>query len=212
MAHEYAHAATAYSQGDDTAYRLGRMTLNPVPHIDPFMTIIMPAVTFWFGFVFGGAKPVPVDPRKFRNYRKGDILVSSAGVVTNFVLIFVFALIFVVLGLLGRSFPDAVGVLNSAQRMAMWGIIINVILCFFNLLPIPPLDGSKLFYYLLPPLWGQKYRELDRFGFLIVLAFVALPPLRAVLFWLMTPALMLLQAVHSGIAPYALGDGWRVFG
>ncbi len=212
MAHEYAHAAVAYSQGDDTAYRLGRITLNPIPHIDPFMTIIMPAVTFWFGFVFGGAKPVPVDPRKYRNLRKGDILVSSAGVVTNFVLIFVFALIFVGLGLLGRAFPDAVGVLNSAQRMAMWGIIINVILCFFNLLPIPPLDGSKLVYYLLPPLWGQKYRDLERFGFLIILAFVALPPLRVVLLWLMTPAVLLLQAVHAGIAPYALGDGWRVFG
>ena len=89
VAHEYAHAAVALRQGDDTAYMLGRVTLNPLPHIDPWMSILLPAL-LWFGsggtFTFGGAKPVPVNPRKYRNYRKGDILVSAAGVTTNLIL------------------------------------------------------------------------------------------------------------------------------
>ncbi len=82
MAHEYAHAVAAYRQGDDTAYMLGRITLNPLPHIDPIMSIAFPAITFLLSggqFVFGGAKPVPVNPRKYRNYKKGDIIVSAGG-------------------------------------------------------------------------------------------------------------------------------------
>ncbi len=176
MAHEYAHAVAAYRQGDDTAYLLGRITLNPLPHIDPIMSIAFPAITFLLSggqFVFGGAKPVPVNPRKYRNYKKGDIIVSSAGVATNFVLSFVFALLFVLLGLLARTAPDMVSVFDAAQRMMMWGVWLNLLLCFFNLIPIPPLDGSHIFYYLLPPAWGAKYRELHRFGFILVLVLVS---------------------------------------
>src|ERR687895_1990520 len=111
VAHEYAHAATALRQGDDTAYMLGRVTLNPLPHIDPWMSILLPAL-LWFGtggrFTFGGAKPVPVNPRKYRNYRKGDILVSAAGVITNLILALVLAVVFVVLGLIGQALPGSV--------------------------------------------------------------------------------------------------------
>ena len=95
-AHEYAHAAVALRQGDDTAFLLGRVTLNPVPHIDPWMSLLLPAI-LWFGsngrFTFGGARPVPVNPRKYRSYVRGDVLVSSAGVITNFFLAFAFALV-----------------------------------------------------------------------------------------------------------------------
>jgi Zn-dependent protease len=213
VAHEYAHAAAAFRQGDDTAYRQGRLTMNPMPHIDPFMTILVPALTLWASggrFLFGGAKPVPVDPRKYRELTRGDIIVSSAGVITNFVLVFVFALLFVAIGLLARATPGATSILDSAQRMMMWGININVILCFFNLLPIPPLDGSHLFYYLLPPAWGMKYRELQRFGFLIILAIVMLVP--GLLGWLLTPARIFLAWIVRAILPFALGDGWRIFG
>jgi Zn-dependent protease len=210
VAHEYAHAAAAFRQGDDTAYRLGRLTMNPLPHIDPFMTVLVPAMTFAFtGFIFGGAKPVPVDPRKYRELRRGDIIVSSAGVITNFFLTFLFALLFVLLGLAARAFPGAAGVLDSAQRMMMWGIFINPILCFFNLLPIPPLDGSHLFYYLLPPAWGARYRELNRFGFLIVL--VLLMAFRPLLAWALAPALYLVSWVTHLVMPFALGNGWRIF-
>ena len=144
-AHEYAHAATALRQGDDTAYLLGRVTLNPVPHIDPWMSLLLPTLLY-FGtqgaFTFGGAKPVPVNPRKYRKFVRGDILVSAAGVATNFVLAFVFAFLYVLLGLLSQAAPAAAAVLETAQRMMVHGIWINLILCFFNLLPIPPLDGS----------------------------------------------------------------------
>ena len=112
VAHEYAHAVTALQQGDDTAYTLGRVTLNPVPHIDPWMSLLLPAL-LWFGsggrFTFGGAKPVPVNSRKFRNYRRGDIIVSAAGVVTNLLLALVFSVLFVLLGLIARELPGAGG-------------------------------------------------------------------------------------------------------
>lgn len=213
MAHEYAHAVAAYRQGDDTAYMLGRITLNPLPHIDPIMSIAFPAITFLLSggqFVFGGAKPVPVNPRKYRNYKKGDIIVSAAGVTTNFVLCFVFALLFVLIGLVARTAPSMVSVFDAAQRMMVWGVWLNLLLCFFNLIPIPPLDGSHIFYYLLPPAWGAKYRELHRFGFILVLVLVSF--LRPVLAWFLTPAFVILNFVIRAIAPYAVGDGLRIFG
>lgn len=212
VAHEYAHAVAAYRQGDDTSYMLGRITLNPLPHIDPVMSILFPALTFLLSsgsFVFGGAKPVPVNPRKYRNYKRGDIIVSAAGVVTNFVLCFVFAFLFVLIGLLGRALPEMASVLDAAQRMMMWGVWLNLVLCFFNLIPVPPLDGSHLFYYLLPPAWGQKYRDLHRFGFLLVLVLVYF--LRPLLTWLMTPAFILLGFISSIIAPFAIGNGFQIF-
>lgn len=213
VAHEYAHAVAAWRQGDDTAYMLGRITLNPLPHIDPVMTVLMPLITgvgSGGSFVFGGAKPVPVNPRKYRQYRRGDIIVSLAGVATNFVLAFVFAGLFVLIGLLGQALPGAASPLDAAQRMAMWGVWLNLLLCFFNLIPIPPLDGSHVLYHFLPPAWGAKYRELHRFGFLLVILVVWLLPglLRA----LLTPAMLLFTGLQHAILPFALGEGWRIFG
>src|SRR4029079_4816008 len=104
VAHEYAHGAAALRQGDDTAYMLGRLTLNPLPHIDPVQSILIPGVMFFATsgrFVFGGAKPVPVNTRKFRNFRRGDLIVSSAGIITNAVLVPVFAVLFILLHYLG---------------------------------------------------------------------------------------------------------------
>ena len=212
VAHEYAHGAAAFAQGDDTAYMLGRMTLNPVPHIDPLMSIILPAV-LWFGshgaFTFGGAKPVPVNPRKYRNYRRGDIIVSAAGVVTNFGLALACALVFALTGLLGHALPDAGPVLNTVQRMLAWGIWINVLLCFFNLIPIPPLDGSHIFYHLLPPAMGSHYRTLYRFGFLPLMLILILLP--GVTNWLLTPAFVSLNALFRLIAPFQLESGLHIF-
>ena len=108
VAHEYAHGWAALRQGDPTAYQLGRLTWNPIKHIDPFMTVLLPILTFYGGgFIFGGAKPVPVSPRNYRNYRKGDIIVSLAGVATNLVIAVLSVLLVVVVGLLGRSIPAA---------------------------------------------------------------------------------------------------------
>ncbi len=204
-AHEYAHAATALRQGDDTAYLLGRVTLNPVPHIDPWMSLLFPALLY-FGtngaFTFGGAKPVPVNPRKYRKFVRGDLLVSVAGVATNFVLAFVFAFLYVVLGLLAQAAPGAAAVLETAQRMMVQGIWINLILCFFNLIPIPPLDGSHLLYHALPPKAGSRYRDLQRFGYLPL--FVLLFLFRPVVSFLLAPAVAMMNLLYGFIAPYSV--------
>jgi Zn-dependent protease len=212
VAHEYAHAVTALRQGDDTAYRLGRVTLNPLPHIDPLMSILLPAL-LWFGsggsFTFGGAKPVPVNSAKYRNFKKADILVSGAGVVTNLVLALVWAVMFVVVGLVGQAFPAAAPVLDTVQRMMVYGIWLNLVLCFFNLIPVPPLDGSHLFYHLLPPRAGLWYRGLQRFGYLPI--FVLMFVFRPVMVILLTPAFKGMMLLLQLIYPFRVGHGWNIF-
>src|SRR6266508_665166 len=212
VAHEYAHAVTALQQGDDTAYALGRVTLNPVPHIDPWMSLLLPAL-LWFGsggrFTFGGARPVPVNSRKFRKFRRGDIIVSAAGVTTNLVLSVVFAVVFVLLGMVARSVPGVAPAFDTDQRMVVYGIWLNLVLCFFNLIPVPPLDGSHLLYHALPPRAGAWYRNLGRFGYLPLFALMFLfPP--AVSF-LLTPAYHLRDLLLQIILPFSIGDGWNIF-
>jgi Zn-dependent protease len=212
VAHEYAHGAAAFRQGDDTAYMVGRLTFNPLPHIDPWMSLLLPAL-LWFAsdgrFTFGGAKPVPINPRKFRNYRRGDLIVSSAGVITNLAIVLACALAFAVIGLAARGLDSAVPVADTAQRMMVLGIQLNLVLAFFNLIPIPPLDGSRLFYHALPPAWGARYRSLERFGFLPLLALLVLA--RPLLALLMTPAYFAMYYLLALVRPYAVGDGWNIF-
>ena len=212
VAHEYAHAVTALQQGDDTAYTLGRVTLNPVPHIDPWMSLLLPAL-LWFlsggRFTFGGAKPVPVNSRKFRNFRRGDIIVSAAGVTTNLVLSVVFAALFVLVGLIARHLPDAASAFDTAQRMMVYGIWLNLVLCFFNLIPIPPLDGSHLLYHALPTRAGAWYRDLGRFGYLPLFALMFV--FRPVIDLLLTPARGGMVLLLRWILPFSVGDGWNIF-
>jgi Zn-dependent protease len=212
VAHEYAHAATALRQGDDTAYMLGRVTLNPLPHIDPWMSILLPAL-LWFGtagnFTFGGAKPVPVNPRKYRHYRRGDILVSSAGVITNLVLAIFWSVVFVLLGMVAPLVSSLTPVFDTAQRMVVYGIWLNLVLCFFNLIPIPPLDGSHLLYHALPPRAGNWYRGLQRFGYLPIFALILL--FRPVMALLLTPAFKGMGFLLDLILPFRVGDGWNIF-
>lgn len=212
VAHEYAHAATALRQGDDTAYMLGRVTLNPLPHIDPWMSLLFPAL-LWLGsngaYTFGGAKPVPVNPRKFHKYVVGDLLVSVAGVATNLMLALVWSVVFVLLGMLSNSWPQALPVLDTAQRMMVYGIWLNLVLCFFNLIPIPPLDGSHLLYHALPPKAGSWYRGLRQLGYLplFIILFV-FPSLTQAL---LTPAFLIRNVLLSMILPFSVGDGWNIF-
>lgn len=212
VAHEYAHARVALSQGDDTAYLLGRVTLNPVPHVDPWMTLLMPAL-LWIAsggkFVFGGAKPVPISPGKFRHPVQGDVLVSAAGVATNLLIAIFCAAFFLVLGLLARTAPASADVVSVLQRMMMWGIWLNLLLCFFNLIPIPPLDGSKLFYHILPPALGARYRSLDRFGYLFLFALLLLGG--PVLSWLLAPVRYGTLWFLRVLGPYGVGDRWNIF-
>lgn len=177
VAHEYAHGYAALRQGDATAYQLGRLTWNPIRHIDPFMSILLPVVTFYFwGLMFGGAKPVPVNPRNYRNFKRGDIIVSLAGVASNLVIAVACVLLVVVIGVIGHQAPGAVRELALLQMMMMYGVLINLLLAIFNLIPIPPLDGSHVVKYLLPPAWALQYQNAGRFGLLIVFAVVLFLP------------------------------------
>jgi Zn-dependent protease len=179
VAHEYAHGYAALKQGDTTALQLGRLTWNPLKHIDPFMTVIMPLVLYFSaGMLFGGAKPVPVDPRNYRHHVRGDIIVSLAGIFVNLCLAVICTGLIIVAGALGRAIPSIVSTAAVIQAMLFAGVGLNVLLAFFNLLPIPPLDGSHVFKYLLPPAWALRY---ERIGFLgIVLLIFFLPKLRGV--------------------------------
>ena len=194
VVHEYAHGWVAYKQGDPTAAKLGRLTLNPIPHIDPIGSIVFPLVLALSqaGVVFGWARPVPVDPRNFREYRRGDILVSLAGVASNFLLAIAFTLAVAALIHLGRAVPALAPSADVLVQMARYGVLINLVLAFFNLIPIPPLDGSHVVYHLLPPRLAVRYRELSRYGILILLAILLFAqPLLVVVAW---PVTMLQEA------------------
>ncbi len=171
VAHEYAHGWAALKQGDATAYSLGRLTWNPISHIDPFMTLLLPIMLAVAGApILGGAKPIPVNPGNFRNLRRGDIIVSLAGVTANFLIALACIPLAVLFGWLGSAFPAAVVPLAILQRMAITGIFLNMVLVVFNLLPIPPLDGSHVFKYLLPPSLARQYTRLAGAGVLVLLA------------------------------------------
>lgn len=208
VAHEYAHAEAAYRQGDQTAYMLGRLTLNPLKHIDPFMTVLLPIImiAMHFPFVFAAAKPVPVNPRNYRKYVRGEIIVSLAGIATNLVLFVVFTLGFVVVGLLGRSLPGIQSSIAILQQMMFWGMLYNLILAFFNLIPIPPLDGSHVLKLLLPPGAGMRFRQLYNLGFIpIVLVMWLLPGVVNTLMW---PAFKLMNLAGAIVYPLSLPGGW----
>jgi Zn-dependent protease len=186
--------------------------MNPVSHIDPWMTILLPVMLYLVShgqFTFGGAKPVPVTPRKFRHFVRGDILVSAAGVATNFLISLVAAVIFLALHYIAAQFPGAAGVLAILQRMMMFAVWFNLLLCFFNLIPIPPLDGSKLFYHLLPAELGARYRALDKFGYLFLFGLMLLA--QPVLTFLLTPVRLGFGVFLRIAAPYGIGDAWNIF-
>jgi Zn-dependent protease len=179
IAHEYAHGYAALKQGDTTAYMLGRLTWNPLKHIDPFMTILLPLV-LWFGsggkMLLGGAKPVPVNPRNYRNFKRGDVIVSLAGVFTNLLVAIGCVILIPVFGLAGRlaaSLEPSVGIL---QAMMIIGVHLNMVLIAFNLIPIPPLDGSHVMKYLLPASWSFRYMQLSRYGILVLILLLYVTP------------------------------------
>ena len=174
VAHEYAHGYAAFKQGDNTAYQLGRLTWNPIKHIDPFMTVLLPVMLFFLGGpIFGGAKPVPVNPLNYRHYRRGDIIVSLAGVATNVVIALLSVPLVMFVGVLGSWLPALVKPFGILQLMLVQGIFINLILAAFNLIPVPPLDGSHVFKYILPPQWALAYQRLAGVGLLLLFALLS---------------------------------------
>ena len=167
--HESAHAWMALRLGDDTAASLGRITLNPGPHIDPFGTVLMPLLQIFGGFpVIGWAKPTPYDPGRFRrdvSLRRGHISVASVGPLSNLLLAFVFAVIFAVI-IRVEIPPD---MKNGVYSLMSIGIAMNVALAVFNILPVPPLDGSHILSWSLPRHLGEKFDHVaENYGTMIL--------------------------------------------
>ena len=164
--HEFAHGYVAYRLGDPTARTLGRLTLNPLKHLDPIGTIA------FFFIKFGWAKPVPVNPRYFKNPTRDMLWVALAGPLTNLGLAIVSALIAKMLWIIAAIIPHnslTAGVLIPLNGMLIASVWINLVLCVFNFLPVPPLDGSRIMYGLLPPDLARSYQKLEPYGFIIVL-------------------------------------------
>jgi len=174
--HECAHAWVAYKLGDDTAYYLGRITLNPLKHIDPVMTIILPIGLFILSngtFAFGGAKPVPINPYNFRNPDKGMMLSSLAGPLSNLILAIIGFGLFFISAILLKQYVIASGLLLFVLRFFLFFIIINIMLALFNLIPIPPLDGSRILRYFLPWDMKQGLDNIEPFGFIIIMVLLS---------------------------------------
>jgi Zn-dependent protease len=212
IAHEIAHGYAALKQGDPTAYNLGRLSWNPIKHIDPFLTILLPLMTYWSlqGAMLGGAKPVPVNPRNYKNFKRGDIIVSLAGVATNLIIAVGCVIVIAILGLIARAAPPTLEFAEIAQAIFIRGIAINWMLIIFNLLPIPPLDGSHVIKYLLPPAWSMWYADFGaRFGFLILLTVFVFA--RGLLSTLLMPAFYLADVFLSVVDPLVLNGTWQWF-
>jgi Zn-dependent protease len=186
--HEYAHGRVAYFFGDPTAKSLGRLTLNPIPHIDLYGSIIVPLILFLIpgGFIFGWAKPVPIDTRKLHNPKRDMALVAIAGPLMNLFLAVVsgllLALFLFIDPTLQENWPPQPGValrgdllgmiLVPLSAMALFSMLINIALFAFNLLPIPPLDGSRVLVSILPPKQAIVLHRLERHGMLVVMGLI----------------------------------------
>ena len=171
--HEAAHGFVADRLGDPTARERGRLTLNPLPHIDPFFTILLPLflILIGSGFIFGGAKPVPVNVSRLRNPRRDWALVGAAGPIMNVMIAIGLTALLSVVTHLGGANASA-----KLTEVLSVGIFLNVLLAAFNLVPIPPLDGSRVVQYFLSGEALNVYRRLEQFGLLLVVALLFFVP------------------------------------
>jgi len=194
--HEVAHGWVANKLGDHPARDMGRLTLNPIPHIDLFGTIILPVMCIVLHSpIFGYAKPVPINPYNFKNPRKGMAISSLAGPGINIAMAVAFSfLLRVVIPALEGFSPKLAGdwFLVPVSLMLGYGVMINVVLAILNLVPIPPLDGSRVVYWLLPDKAAAAYYRLERYGMLILLALVGFGLLGYIITPVIRPILSLL--------------------
>lgn len=175
--HEASHGWAAYKMGDPTAHALGRITLNPIAHIDPIGTILLPVILIIMGAPpFGWAKPVPVNPFNLKNPRRDNLLISAAGPISNFS---VALIAFVLLQMLKLANPNVLlmrggtpSLGNGLFLILYYTILINVILAVFNLIPIPPLDGSGVLMGLISDEAAEKYEQIRPYGFIILILLI----------------------------------------
>jgi Zn-dependent protease len=176
--HEVSHGYVAYRLGDPTAKMLGRLTLNPIPHIDLFGTIILPLMLFYLTngrFVFGYAKPVPINPMNFKKPREGMAISAAAGPVTNMLLATASFLIWKgLITPLASLAPGTISetVLRPLAMIMQSSIVVNVVLAVFNMIPIPPLDGGRVLTGLLPHRQAMSFSRIEPFGFIIVIILI----------------------------------------
>ena len=189
-AHEFGHAWTSYKFGDDTAYNQGRVTLNPVPHIDPIGTLLLPIIGFLISYssttnfpLIAWGKPTPVNPLKWRNKDAANVCVSIAGIVINLFIAVVATIIIKIMasqGVITRESLTDGGIIFIFYVFLMSMIYMNVGLAIFNLLPFPPLDGSKVLQTFLPRSFEPLFDILETYGFLILLVLVQLGIIRLI--------------------------------
>ena len=188
-AHEAAHAWTSYKFGDDTAYNLGRVTLNPIPHIDPVGTLLLPIIGFLISYssafnfpLIAWGKPTPVNPLKWRNKDTANVCVSLAGIVINLLIAVVASVVIKIM--ISQQIITAenyqVGMISIFFNLLYTLVLMNVGLAIFNLLPFPPLDGSKVLQTFLPRSFEPFFELLETYGFLILLVLVQLGVIRAI--------------------------------
>ncbi len=193
--HEWAHGFVAYKLGDPTAKMLGRLSLNPIKHIDPIGTVVVPLVLMVLGgFIFGWAKPVPITPKNLHNPKNDMAYVAAAGPLANFIMAILWALVIHLGYMMSHIYPDA---MRFLVLTGVAGIQINLILMVLNLLPVPPLDGSRILTRFLPADMAYQYNRLEPYGFFILLALLALGWLNFILGpayeWMLSLVLQLTQ-------------------
>lgn len=199
--HEVAHGYTALRLGDPTAKEAGRLTANPIPHIDLVGSILVPLISYLVaGRVFiAWAKPVPVNPANFKNFRRDDILVSVVGPMSNLAIALILSVVAGIVIMLTAQGTG--GATEFVTRMLLHGIYLNVILAVFNMLPIPPLDGSHVVASLLPREVGESYRRIGFFGIFIVLILLNNSTFRnifmTIIEWVATPFVFIIQLIAS---------------